>query len=199
MKNPIHRSLFLVLFIILYAISLSSCLYQEDILPTVVPSFHSMAATPENPKKPVNSYTTREQFSARATATEAAFARDHVTGSIEINGQNQGTIGALAMSTIDIVISFKATSPFAEITEMRLSDDGYGPIPSTDANGITTCGTNELESQWQPFIPSKLYPFDVPENWSAFSIAVQYKDSLGNISPVYCDTLQIEGGPPVTP
>jgi len=185
MKIPGNKFLFPALVIILCVVTLSGCLSRENTLPTVAPT---VSATP------LTVYPTTRQLSrTEIAATQTAFANDHVTGSIQINGQNLDTVGAAAGSTLDVVVSFKAASPFADVTEMRISDEGYGPFPVTDANGIITCGTNDLGNPWQPLLPSRTYPIGVPVNWSAFSIAVQYKDRLGNISPVYCDTLQIEG------
>jgi len=48
---------------------------------------------------------------------------------------------------------------------------------------------------WEPFVPSKEYPFRVALNWVGFYISVQYRDNQGNISPIYCDDISVEGAP----
>jgi hypothetical protein len=49
---------------------------------------------------------------------------------------------------------------------------------------------------WESFIAQKTFPFTPPLNWSTFYVSVQYRDSPGNVSPVYCDDIAVEGMPP---
>jgi hypothetical protein len=148
-----------------------------------------------DPQTPVAAYPTNQQAVAAATATKIAFAKDHVSGSFTINGQNNNTIGATEGTVLDIQVEFQATSPFAEITEMRILDGGGSYVGgNVNENGITCATEDQMDqSQWEPFAAAKLYKHQVHINWGAFSIAVQYKDKLGNTSPVYCDILAIEG------
>ena len=39
------------------------------------------------------------------------------------------------------------------------------------------------------------YPVHVYLNWTSSGIAVQYRDAQGNLSPVYCDDIAVEGHP----
>jgi hypothetical protein len=36
----------------------------------------------------------------------------------------------------------------------------------------------------------------VPINWTGFYVSVQYRDAEGNLSPVVCDDISIEGHSP---
>ena len=49
---------------------------------------------------------------------------------------------------------------------------------------------------WQPFAPGKTFPFTPPINWVGFYVTVQFRDSAGNLSPLYCDDISVEGMPP---
>jgi hypothetical protein len=56
-----------------------------------------------------------------------------------------------------------------------------------------------MSGEWQPFVAQVDYPFRPPINWSGFYISVQYRDELGNLSPVYCDDISVEGMPAPPP
>jgi hypothetical protein len=52
---------------------------------------------------------------------------------------------------------------------------------------------------WEPFADTKVFQFTPPvSNWFGFNASVQFKDTAGNLSPVYCDDIGVEGMP-VTP
>lgn len=108
-----------------------------------------------------------------------------VEGSVVIEG---GTccVGGTAGDTVDIHIAYQASSPYAEVTEMRVRAGGGGPF--TEA-GLA-------EEAWVPFMTSLTVPFGVAINWVGFYVAVQYRDALGNLSPVYTDDISVEGMPP---
>ena len=70
-------------------------------------------------------------------------------------------------------------SPFAEVTEMRVTD-----------------GPNLESIAWEPFVPNKTFSLDIPVvNFFGLAIGVQYRDALGNISPIYSDSISVEGWP----
>lgn len=152
-----------------------------------------------NAMTPVTAYPTEEQFYAAATATQMTFAQNHVAGSFQLNNQNAGKTSATEGTTFTLVLGFQATSPFANITEMRMLREGAWRIKGTtnvNAFGITCAGDYRMvESPWEPFVPKKEYPMPVNfvNQWVTFSYAVQYRDKLGNVSPVYCDVLEVEG------
>ncbi|MGE5250418.1 MAG: hypothetical protein ACM3QS_09420 [Bacteroidota bacterium] len=49
---------------------------------------------------------------------------------------------------------------------------------------------------WEPFAASKAYSVGVAINWVGFYVSVQFQDERGNLSPVYCDDISVEGMPP---
>ena len=108
-----------------------------------------------------------------------------VEGSVVIEG---GTccVGGTAGDVVDIHVSFQASSPYAEVTEMRVRAGGGGPFTEVDL----------AEEPWVPFVTSQACPFGAAINWVGFYVAVQYRDALGNLSPVYTDDISVEGMPP---
>jgi len=111
-------------------------------------------------------------------ATREAFP---VRGSVEIEGGGC-CVGGTEGDTIDVSVTFEASSPFAEVTEMRVSE---------------SCPTEEemADAPWEPFVAEQTYPVKVFINWTGFYIGVQYRDAQGNLSPVYCDDISVEGHP----
>jgi hypothetical protein len=108
-----------------------------------------------------------------------------VEGSVVIEG---GTccVGGTAGDTVDIHIACQASSPYAEVTEMRVRAGGGGPFTEVDL----------AEEAWVPFMTSQTVPFGVAINWVGFYVAVQFRDALGDLSPVYTDDISVEGMPP---
>ena len=108
-----------------------------------------------------------------------------VVGTVVIEG---GTccVGGTAGDTVDIHIAYQASSPYAEVTEMRVRAGGGGPFTEVDL----------AEEAWVPFMTSQTVPFGAAINWVGFYVAVQYRDALGNLSPVYTDDISVEGMPP---
>lgn len=92
--------------------------------------------------------------------------------------------GGKAGETIEIEVGFVATSPFGEVTQMRV---GLGGVRFTE---------EELSRvEWEPFVNQKSYPVQVALNWVGYAISVQYQDGAGNLSPVYADEIAVEGSP----
>lgn len=128
--------------------------------------------------------TASTQTAQETNATEqTVFAATHVTGSVTIPGgvnDGGGQTGASPGTTALFDVNFQATSPFAEIIDMRVS----------------TSGTLEVVS-WEPYQKQKTFTLEIPvANFFGLSIDVQYRDALGNISPVYHDSIVVEGWPP---
>lgn len=88
---------------------------------------------------------------------------------------------------LDLSLSFLASSPDAPVTQMRVRTDGIC-FQDADMKG----------EAWQPYQPSMLIAYKVATiNWVGLWVSVQYRDALGNVSPVACDDISIEGMPPV--
>jgi hypothetical protein len=97
--------------------------------------------------------------------------------------------GGIAGETIELSAHFEASSPFGEITHMRLHS-GFG-LPRTDQLPPSV--------PWEPYVESREFTTDVPLNWVGFFVAVQFRDAAGNLSPVIWDEIAIEGMLPPTP
>ncbi len=113
-----------------------------------------------------------------AAATRVAFP---VKGSVEIAG-GKAVIGGKVGTQLDIPVKFEATSPAGQVTEMRVANQ----CPR-EGEGLTTA--------WEPFTAQKTYSTTTVLNFVGWYIAVQYRDAKGNLSPVYCDDISVEGSP----
>jgi len=107
-----------------------------------------------------------------------------VTGKIQVG--ERPIIGGKAGSALDIKVKFEASSPRAEIKEMRVKISPLG-----------RCLTSEEmnDAPWENFLAEKIYPVRVAINWQTFKAHAQYRDTQGNLSPVYCGEVVIEGMP----
>ena len=137
------------------------------------------AETPETP----TSYVSPGQGQLTLTVIGIAYP---IKGSVLIE-DGRCCVGGVAGSEIQINVAFQATSFSGEGNQMRVLATGGG------------ChGEDEMdEANWEPFVPAKTYPFYPPINWVGFYVSVQYRDTSGNISPVYCDDISVEGSPPL--
>ncbi len=115
-----------------------------------------------------------------AVATQAAFP---VGGSVLIEG-GRCCAGGVEGETIQIDVEFEASSPFDEVTDMRVR-----------TGGRFWSEAEMSQAEWEPFGPTKSYPFRVVINWVGFYVSVQYRDAQGNLSPVYHDDISVEGHP----
>ena len=107
-----------------------------------------------------------------------------VVGSVEWEG-GRCCAGGDAGEVIEIAAQFSARSPHGEVTDLRIGTGGF-------------CFSEEqLSSEaWEPFVPEKNFPVHVALNWIGHYISVQYQDEAGNLSPVFCDDISVEGHPP---
>ncbi|NTU79246.1 MAG: hypothetical protein HGA45_07555 [Chloroflexales bacterium] len=84
-------------------------------------------------------------------------------------------------------MAFVATSTAGNVDAMRVATRyGGGCVNEDDLAAIT----------WEPFMPARQYPIQVAINWIGFYVTVQFRDDQGNLSPVFCDDISIEGSPP---
>lgn len=105
-----------------------------------------------------------------------------VTGSLVLQ-QGLCCAGGKVGTTIEIDAAFDASSPNTTVTQMRL---------------MNHCGTQtEMKTApWEPFVKHKIFPYTVTaSNWVGWYLAVQYRDASGNLSPIYCEDISIEGMP----
>jgi hypothetical protein len=103
--------------------------------------------------------------------------------------QDRCCAGGIAGQMIELTAQFEASSPFGEITHMRVHS-GNSPQRVDQLPAI---------SAWEPFTSSKTFTTEVALNWVGFYISAQFRDAAGNLSPVVSDDISIEGMPPPTP
>jgi len=118
------------------------------------------------------------------TPTAYASPVSTFTGSVQIEG-GSCCIGGSAGDTIQVHAQFSAASPSGEVTQMRVR-----PWSGCYA------GVDMESAPWEPFAPEKTFPVHVVINWVGFYVSAQFRDEAGNLSPVYCDDISVEGMPP---
>lgn len=90
--------------------------------------------------------------------------------------------GGLAGDEIEINVAFEAFSDAGEVVEMRLVTTFSRP------------GENRLvEEDWVPYESEMTFSTQLAVNWVGWWIGVQYRDDLGNLSPIYYDDISLEG------
>ncbi len=88
----------------------------------------------------------------------------------------------------DLSLTLTAQSAAGPVTEMRLVQGSGGCPASNEIEGAT----------WQPFVVTKTLQVPIMAiNWFGLYLGVQYRDAQGNLSPVYCDDISVEGAPPL--
>ena len=120
------------------------------------------------------------------TITITPTSQGSVTGSVLIHGGGC-CMGGPVGSVIGIDVAFSATSTVGAVTDMRVDH--------------LSCGNSQdlSAASWEPFTTSQTYLHTIATiNWYGYYTRAQYRDSLGNLSPIYCDDISIEGMPPVT-
>jgi hypothetical protein len=108
-----------------------------------------------------------------------------VQGSVIIE-EGSCCVGGTAGTEIEIEVAFDATSLAGDVTEMRVLAGGARVIQS---------GEIEL-NHWVSFSPTQSFKITLPGNWVGFYVSAQFRDTQGNISPVYWDDISVEGMPP---
>ncbi|HEX6383637.1 MAG TPA: hypothetical protein VF177_03105 [Anaerolineae bacterium] len=106
-----------------------------------------------------------------------------VVGSVTIEG-GRCCAGGRAGDVIELAVEFEASSPVAEVTEMRVR-----------VANVTFTEEDLAEAEWEPFVNRKSVPVNVALNWVGYFVTVQYRDAAGNLSPVYSDDIAVEGSP----
>jgi hypothetical protein len=118
----------------------------------------------------------------------AATPHHPLQGGLELEG-GKCCVGGAAGETTTVQVEFFAESPFSEITAMRVSA-GANPQPPQVFEQLP----------WQPFTSTISFEVPITINWTGFYVQVQFRDGLGNLSPVYVDDISVEGMPaPLTP
>jgi len=80
--------------------------------------------------------------------------------------------------------AFTASSPSGPVTEMRAATR-YGGGCLKDMSSVA----------WQPFAPTKTFTLTIGLNFIGFYVSAQFRDANGNLSPIVCDDISVEGMP----
>lgn len=128
---------------------------------------------------------------ARPTATATGVAPSTpttlvslpVTGSVVLKGGASVT-GGTAGSVLAIDAAFKASSPAGPVTEMR-----------TAARYGGNCVKDMSSMAWEPFALAKTFTVTIGLNFIGFYVSAQFRDASGNLSPIVCDDISVEGMP----
>ena len=157
-----------------------------------MPSTIPLALTPLSPKPtgtptlPTSACTPVPPMGTTAPAVSGT--PDYpVTGSVLIEAGHEAT-GGTAGETIQVEVGFSAASPFDKVDRMRVR-----PTP-----GCSATEADMETADWEPFASSKIFPVYLVINWVGFYVSAQFQDEHGNLSPVYCDDISVEGMPPMT-
>ena len=112
-----------------------------------------------------------------------------IQGSVLLQG-GLCCIGGVVGINVNLRKDFVAPSSFGPVIEMRRMEGSYCLSEVQLAN-----------APWEPFTPSVTESYMITAiNWIGHTISVQYRDNLGNLSPVVCDDISVEGMPaPPTP
>ncbi|MFN8473763.1 MAG: hypothetical protein U0822_16355 [Anaerolineae bacterium] len=106
-----------------------------------------------------------------------------VTGTVVLQ-DGACCVGGIAGEPLAVHAAFTAASAVGTVTSMRIVA-AWCPLATLFIPG----------EPWQPFVNSMTYTIVPPINWSSFDLAAQYQDNHGNVSPVYCADIAVEGMP----
>ncbi len=161
----------------------------------VIPSIQNYADSPQGQNETtltllgtVNPATPLEKLpSPVLTALAATRTAFPVSGSVLIEG-GRCCAGGPAGSKLNLKVEFQASSTAGAVKDMQVQ-----------LSGGCVRDPAQFKGEWEPFQPSRSYEAGLAINWVGWWISVQYRDSAGNLSPVYCDDISLEGSPPTVP
>ena len=116
-------------------------------------------------------------------ATPAPPNSSVVTGSVVLKGGASVTGGTVG-SALAIEAAFQASSPSAPVTEMRTAAR-YGGNCVKDMSSVA----------WEPWVPARTFTVTVGLNFIGLYVSAQFRDANGNLSPIVCDDISVEGMP----
>lgn len=105
-------------------------------------------------------------------------------GAVAVQSGGVCCVGGPPGSTRLVAVQFTAAGWAGAITGMRVDNGACNSVAPLD------------EAAWQPYTPRLEFPVTFGSNWSTFSVRAQYRDVAGNLSPIYCDSVALEGFEP---
>jgi hypothetical protein len=127
---------------------------------------------------------TRGPAQPSRTPRETPSSIASIEGDVIIEG-GKCCIGGVAGEPLTIEVVFRAESLEAAVSEMRVSA-GFAAISVQAVD----------RAEWEPFVEKKQFTVTPPINWTAFYVAVQFRDSSGGDSRVFRADISVEGMPP---
>ena len=106
-----------------------------------------------------------------------------VTGSVVLKGGASVTGGTVG-STLAIEAAFQASSPSGPVTEMR-----------TAARYGGNCVKDMSSLAWEAYAPTQTFTVTIGLNFIGLYVSAQFRDANGNLSPIVCDDISVEGMP----
>ena len=154
---------------------------------TPIPTFPS--SRPSNPSPSLEPHlpsATSFQPIPGSSVTQQAGTPQHLSsqGSVVLQG-DLCCVGGVVGTTVALRMDFVPPSSFSGRIEMRRKE------------GMDCLSEEDMASTpWEPFIATITEPYTITAiNWIGYAISVQYRDSQGRISPVFCDEISVEGMP----
>jgi len=131
-------------------------------------------ATPTRTSTPTR--TPRPSSTPTATITPGPSPTPTATSVVRGSVALRVTLLSGDCSSIGITGIFSATSAVAPVGEMR-----------TGLSAGWSCRRAEpLVAPWRPFAATDRFVFSAPPHYFQAALSAQYRDGLGNVSPVYC-------------
>jgi len=94
-------------------------------------------------------------------------------------------VGGKVGETVQIPLALQASGPAGPATEMRYQT-GAG----------AGCAADLSQAAWQPSAAQVTITTQIPTiNWIGYWASVQFRDAGGNLSPIVCDDISMEGMP----
>jgi hypothetical protein len=170
-----------------------STIFTQPVSPTLTPTITPFQTfTPSKPSKTIPIPATLVPLATDTRPDPVSSATKQV--GLPVKGSNQGSvllqnglccIGGVVGTNVNLRKDFFAPSSFGPVIEMRRMEGSYCLSEVQLAN-----------APWEPFIPSVTESYNITAiNWIGHTISVQYRDNLGNLSPVICDDISVEGMP----
>ncbi len=92
-----------------------------------------------------------------------------------------------SFSPLSVNVGFEAVSPFAEVTSMRVR--AMEPHHSPPLGRCVPEEAMLTDVPWEPFVSTKTIEVGyIPGHVATVEVHAQYRDALGYLSPVYCDS-----------
>lgn len=105
-----------------------------------------------------------------------------ICASLVVGPTNVCCMGGRPGDQIQIPVTFLAMSRAGGPLEMR-----------TNHRSCSDTSPIDPASPWEPHVTERHYPHTLAVNWHTWSLRVQFRDAAGNLSPVLCDDVALEG------